>query len=133
MERHGRNALAVARWLQAQSKVAWVNYPGLETHPSYQVAKRTFRAGAGFGGILTFGVKAGLEGGRQVIDRVQLFSRLANVGDAKSLIIHPATTTHQQLSSEERAAFGVGDDLIRVSLGLEHPDDLIADLEQALA
>jgi O-acetylhomoserine (thiol)-lyase len=132
MDRHGSNALAVARWLAAHPKVAWVNYPGLETHPSHGVASRTFRPGAGFGGILTFGVKAGLEGGRQVIDRVQLFSRLANVGDAKSLIIHPATTTHQQLSSEERSAFGVGDDLIRVSLGLEHPDDLIADLGQAL-
>ena len=133
MERHGRNALAVARWLEAQPKVAWVNYPGLPSHPSHALARRYFRKDAGFGGILTFGVKAGLEGGRQVIDRVNLFSRLANVGDAKSLIIHPASTTHQQLSAEERAANGVGDDLIRVSLGLEHPDDLIADLDQALA
>jgi O-acetylhomoserine (thiol)-lyase len=122
----------VAQWLEAHPKVAWVNYPGLPSHPSHALARRYFREGAGFGGILTFGVKAGLEGGRRVIDGVQLFSRLANVGDAKSLIIHPASTTHQQLSQEERAAFGVGDDLIRVSLGLEHPDDLIADLAQAL-
>jgi O-acetylhomoserine (thiol)-lyase len=132
MDRHGRNALQVAQWLEAHPKVAWVNYPGLPSHPSHALARRYFREGAGFGGILTFGVKAGLEGGRRVIDGVQLFSRLANVGDAKSLIIHPASTTHQQLSQEERAAFGVGDDLIRVSLGLEHPDDLIADLAQAL-
>ncbi|MGA2079027.1 MAG: O-acetylhomoserine aminocarboxypropyltransferase/cysteine synthase family protein [Holophaga sp.] len=133
MDRHGRNALAVAQWLEAHPKVAWVNYPGLPSHPSHPAARRYFREGAGFGGILTFGVKAGLEGGREVIDRVSLFSRLANVGDAKSLIIHPATTTHQQLAPEARAACGVTDDLIRLSLGLEHPDDLIADLDQALA
>ena len=132
MERHGRNALAVARWLEAHPQVAWVSYPGLPSHPSHRLAQRYFREGAGFGGILTFGVKGGLAAGRQVIDRVALFSRLANVGDAKSLIIHPASTTHQQLSQEDRAACGVTDDLIRLSIGLEHPDDLVEDLEQAL-
>ena len=132
MERHGQNALAVARWLESHPKVAWVSYPGLPSHPSHGLARRYFREGAGFGGILTFGAKAGLEGGRQVIDRVELFSRLANVGDAKSLIIHPASTTHQQLDREARIACRVTDDLIRLSVGLEHPADLIADLDQAL-
>ena len=132
LERHGQNALGLARWLKAHPKVAWVNYPGLEDHPSYSLAKRYFRAGAGFGGILTFGVKSGLEAGKKVINGVQLFSRLANVGDAKSLIIHPASTTHQQLSTEERLATGVTDDLIRLSVGLEHVDDLKEDLDQAL-
>jgi O-acetylhomoserine (thiol)-lyase len=133
LERHGQNALALAQWLQAHPKVAWVNYPGLKEHPSHALAKRYFREGAGFGGILTFGVKGGLAAGKKVINGVQLFSRLANVGDAKSLIIHPASTTHQQLSPAERAATGVSDDLIRLSVGLEHAEDLKADLEQALA
>jgi len=132
LERHGQNALALAQWLQAHPKVAWVNYPGLTEHPSHALAKRYFRPGAGFGGILTFGVKGGLEAGKAVINGVQLFSRLANVGDAKSLIIHPASTTHQQLSTEERLATGVTDDLIRLSVGLEHVDDLKEDLDQAL-
>jgi len=133
VDRHGANALALAQWLEAHPKVAWVNYPGLPSHPSHALARRYFREGAGFGGILTFGVKGGLEAGRRVIDRVDLFSRLANVGDAKSLIIHPATTTHQQLSPQERAANGVTDDLIRLSVGLENVEDLKADLAQALA
>jgi O-acetylhomoserine (thiol)-lyase len=133
MDRHGSNALALAQWLEAHPKVAWVNYPGLRSHPSHQLAQRYFREGAGFGGILTFGVKGGLQAGKKVIDGVQLFSRLANVGDAKSLIIHPASTTHQQLSAEDRVTFGVADDLIRVSVGLEHAEDLKADLAQALA
>ncbi|BDU75262.1 O-acetylhomoserine aminocarboxypropyltransferase/cysteine synthase family protein [Mesoterricola sediminis] len=133
MDRHGANALALAHWLEAHPRVAWVNYPGLPSHPSHTLARRYFREGAGFGGILTFGVKGGLAAGRQVIDAVTLFSRLANVGDAKSLIIHPATTTHQQLSPEARAANGVTDDLIRLSVGLESLEDLQADLDQALA
>ncbi len=133
LERHGQNALAVAQWLEARPEVAWVNHPGLPDAPGHANAARFFRPGAGFGGILTFGVRGGLEAGKSVIDRVQLFSRLANVGDAKSLIIHPASTTHQQLSPAERLATGVGDDLIRLSVGLEHLDDLIEDLEQALA
>jgi len=132
LERHGQNALALAQWLQAHPKVAWVNYPGLTEHPSHALAKRYFRPGAGFGGILTFGVKGGLEAGKAVINGVQLFSRLANVGDAKSLILHPASPTHQHLPTEERLAQGVKGDLIRLSVGLEHVDDLKEDLDQAL-
>ena len=138
MERHGANALALAQWLERHPKVAWVNYPGLAGNGNHAAAARYFRQGAGFGGILTFGLKpsasgGGLKAGGAVIDAVQLFSRLANLGDAKSLIIHPATTTHAQLSTEARAATGVTDDLIRLSVGLEHIDDLIADLDQALS
>lgn len=132
LERHGQNALALARWLQAHPRVAWVNYPGLPDSEHHAAASRYFRKGAGFGGILTFGVQGGLEAGKAVIDGVQVFSRLANVGDAKSLIIHPASTTHQQLSAAERAATGVTEDLIRLSVGLEHIEDLIEDLDQAL-
>jgi len=132
MERHGANALAVAQWLEQHPKVSWVNYPGLPNNANHLDAARYFRKGAGFGGILTFGVQGGLEAGKAVINGVQLFSRLANVGDAKSLIIHPASTTHQQLSTLEREATGVTDDLIRLSVGLEHIDDLIEDLELAL-
>lgn len=133
LERHGQNALTLAQWLQAHPKIAWVNYPGLKDHPSHGLAKRYFREGAGFGGILTFGVKGGLQAGKALINGVKLFSRLANVGDAKSLIIHPASTTHQQLSGAERLATGVTDDLIRLSVGLEHLEDLKADLDEALA
>jgi O-acetylhomoserine (thiol)-lyase len=107
-----------------------VSYPGLESHPSHKLAKRYLTGG--FGGIVTFGVKGGVEAGRRLIDSVQIFSLLANVGDAKSLIIHPASTTHSQLAPEEQVATGVTPDLIRLSVGLEHIDDLIADLEQAL-
>jgi len=113
--------------------VAWVNYPGLPGSPNHGTAARHFRRGAGFGGILTFGVKGGLAAGKAVIDGVNLFSRLANVGDAKSLTIHPTSTTHAQLSSAEREATGVTDDLIRLSVGLEHIEDLIEDLEAALS
>jgi O-acetylhomoserine (thiol)-lyase len=133
MERHGVNTLAVAQWLEQHPKVSWVNYPGLASNANHADAARYFRKGAGFGGILTFGVKGGLEAGKAVINGVELFSRLANVGDAKSLIIHPASTTHQQLSAAEREATGVTDDLVRLSVGLENIDDLIGDLEQALA
>jgi len=133
LERHGENALALAQWLERHPKVAWVNYPGLEGNENHATAARYFRRGAGFGGILTFGVKGGLEAGKALIDGVQVFSRLANVGDAKSLVIHPASTTHQQLSPAEREATGVTEDLIRLSVGLEHIEDLIEDLEQALA
>jgi O-acetylhomoserine (thiol)-lyase len=129
--RHSENALAVARWLETRPEVTWVSYPGLETHPSYNLAKRYLTGG--FGGIVTFGVKGGVEAGRRLIDNVQIFSLLANVGDAKSLIIHPASTTHSQLEPEEQVATGTTPDLIRLSVGLEHIDDLIADLEQALA
>ena len=132
LERHGQNALALAAWLKAHPKVAWVNYPGLEGSEGHTLASRYFRKDAGFGGLLTFGVKGWLEAGKAVIDAVQLFSRLANIGDAKSLIIHPASTTHQQLSEAEQRATGVTPDLIRLSVGLEHIDDLKEDLDQAL-
>jgi len=130
IERHSENALAVAQWLEARPEVAWVNYPGLASHPTHDVAKRILTGG--FGGIITFGIKGGVEAGRKLIDNVKLFSLLANVGDAKSLIIHPASTTHQQLSAEEQAASGVTEDLIRLSIGIEHIDDILADLDQAL-
>jgi O-acetylhomoserine (thiol)-lyase len=128
--RHSENALAVATWLESRPEVSWVSYPGLESHPSHKLAKRYLTGG--FGGIVTFGVKGGVEAGRRLIDNVQIFSLLANVGDAKSLIIHPASTTHSQLDPEEQTATGVTPDLIRLSVGLEHIDDLLADLEQAL-
>ncbi|HEX9045321.1 MAG TPA: O-acetylhomoserine aminocarboxypropyltransferase/cysteine synthase family protein, partial [Candidatus Limnocylindrales bacterium] len=131
IERHSENALAVARWLERHPAVTWVNYPGLESHASHRLATRYLRGG--FGGMLTFGVRGGVEAGRKLIDAVKLFSLLANVGDAKSLIIHPASTTHQQLSAEGQAASGVTPDLIRLSIGLENIDDLIDDLDQALA
>ena len=128
--RHSENALAVAKWLEARPDVTWVSYPGLESHPSHKLAKRYLSGG--YGGVVTFGVKGGVEAGRRLIDNVQIFSLLANVGDAKSLIIHPASTTHSQLSPEEQISTGTTPDLIRLSVGLEHIDDLLADLEQAL-
>jgi O-acetylhomoserine (thiol)-lyase len=129
--RHSENALAVAQWLERHPAVTWVSYPGLASHPDHARAARYLRGG--FGGMITFGVRGGREAGRRLIDGVRLFSLLANVGDAKSLIIHPASTTHQQLSDEEQERSGVTPDLIRLSVGLEHIDDIIADLEQALA
>ena len=131
IERHSQNALAVARWLERHPAVSWVRYPGLPSHPAHRTAAR-YLAG-GFGGVVAFGVRGGREAGRRLINSVKLVSLLANVGDAKSLIIHPATTTHQQLSDEEQAATGTTPDLIRLSVGLEHVDDIIADLEEALA
>ncbi len=131
IERHSANALAVARWLERHPDVTWVSYPGLASHATRQNAAR-YLAG-GFGGIVTFGIRGGREAGRKLINNVKLFSLVANVGDAKSLIIHPATTTHQQLGDEEQVASGVTPDLIRLSIGLEHVDDIVADLEQALA
>ena len=129
--RHSENALAVAKWLETRPEVTWVSYPGLESHPSHKLAKRYLTGG--FGGIVTFGVAGGVEAGRRLIDNVQIFSLLANVGDAKSLIIHPASTTHSQLTADEQVSTGTTEDLVRLSVGLEHVDDLIADLEQALA
>ena len=131
MQRHCENALAVARYLEQHPRVAWVSYPGLESHPSHQVAKRILSGG--YGAILTFGMKGGKEESQRVVDNVKLISLLANIGDARTLIIHPATTTHQQLSPEERVSSGVTDDLIRLSVGLENVDDIIEDLEQAIA
>ena len=129
--RHSENALAVARWLERHPSVSWVSYPGLPAHAGHRNARKYLRGG--FGGIITFGVTGGVEAGRKLIDAVNLFSLLANVGDAKSLIIHPASTTHSQLSADDQFASGVTDDLVRLSIGLEHVDDLIADLDQALA
>ena len=130
IQRHSENALKVAQWLQDRPEVEWVNYPGLGSHPTNAIAKRILTGG--FGGMITFGIKGGVEAGRRLIDNVKLFSLLANVGDAKSLIIHPASTTHQQLSADEQAASGVTKDLIRLSIGIEHVDDILADLDQAL-
>lgn len=131
MERHVANAAAVAEHLSDHKDVAWVNYPGLPDHPSYELAQKYLPRGAG--SVLTFGIKGGFEAGRRFIDELKLFSLLANVGDAKSLVIHPASTTHQQLTPEEREATGTTDDLVRLSIGLEDPADLIWDLDQALA
>ncbi|MCU0620649.1 MAG: O-acetylhomoserine aminocarboxypropyltransferase/cysteine synthase [Gemmatimonadales bacterium] len=131
IRRHSENALAVARWLARDPRVEWVSYPGLDSHPEHKNAAR-YLAG-GFGGVLTFGVKGGAATARRVIDHVKLFSLLANVGDAKSLIIHPASTTHEQLTAEQQRATGVVPELIRLSVGLEDARDLIADLDAALA
>jgi O-acetylhomoserine (thiol)-lyase len=131
MRAHCRNALAVAEWLRAHAAVAWVNYPLLDGHPDYERAKRYLPDGAG--AIVGFGIRGGAAAGRRLIEAVQLFSHLANIGDARSLVVHPASTTHQQLSAEERLACGVSDDFIRLSIGTEDVADIIDDLEQALA
>ncbi len=131
MERHSQNALAVAKHLTSHKNVAWVNYPGLETSSEYAKTKKYLPRGAG--AILGFGVKTGLAGGKKFIDSLKLISHVANVGDAKTLAIHPATTTHQQLSPTEQAATGVTQDYVRLSVGLEHVDDILADIDQALA
>lgn len=131
MERHSQNAMAVAQFLQGHEKVNWVNYPGLSDHPTHDLAKKYHREGM-FGAILGFGIEGGLEAGRKFIDRLELHSLLANVGDAKSLVIHPASTTHSQLSVDEQKTTGVTDDYIRLSVGLENIEDILADLDQAL-
>lgn len=129
MERHCDNAMKTATFLQAHPKVSWVRYPGLADDPTYPVAAKYLKKG--FGGMVVFGIKGGLEKGAAFIDRLKLFSHLANVGDAKSLAIHPATTTHSQLSSEQQKQGGITEDLIRLSIGIEHIDDIVADLSQA--
>ena len=131
MEQHSRNALAVAEWLTKNPAVTWVKYPGLKSSPYYKLAQKYMSAGQG--SIVTFGIKGGAEAGRKLIDAVQIFSHLANLGDAKSLIIHPASTTHQQLSDNQQAEAGVSKDLVRLSVGIEDVDDLIWDLDQAIA
>ena len=131
MERHCQNALAVANWLVAHPKVAWVNYPGLPSHPSYALAQKYLPKGQS--GILGFGIKGGREAGKTFINNLKLFSHLANIGDARSLAIHPATTTHSQLTAAEQQLTGVTDDYVRLSIGIETLADLLADLEQALA
>lgn len=130
MARHSENAVKVAKYLEKHPKVAWVNYPGLESSPEYGRVQKYLKRGAG--AVVGFGVKGGLDGGRKFIDSLKLVSHLANIGDAKTLAIHPASTTHQQLSEEERFSTGVTPDFVRLSVGLEHPDDIIADIEQAL-
>lgn len=130
-ERHSANALAIARWLETHPLVNWVTYPGLAGHPSHAVAARYLRRG--FGGIVGFGLKGGRDAGRRFIDSVKLLSHLANIGDAKTLVIHPASTTHQQLTPAEQAETGVTPDYIRLSIGLEDVEDLQADIDQALA
>jgi len=130
MARHSENALAVAQFLKAHPSVHWVQYPGLREHPTHERAAKYLKGGCG--GMLVFGVKGGVTAGGTFIDSVKLFSHLANVGDSKSLVIHPASTTHSQLTPEQRIAAGVGDDLIRVSVGIESARDLIEDLDQAL-
>jgi O-acetylhomoserine (thiol)-lyase len=131
MERHSQNALAVAKYLSEHAKVSWVKYPGLPGHPSYELAQKYLPKGQS--GILGFGIKGGRAAGRTFIDSLKLFSHLANIGDAKSLAIHPASTTHSQLTPEEQKLTGVTDDFVRLSVGIETIDDIIADLEQALA
>ncbi len=131
MQRHCENASAVARFLKEHSKVEWVRYPGLEDDPAYPVASKYLKNG--FGGMVVFGIKGGLEAGKKFVDHLKLFSHLANVGDAKSLVLHPSSTSHSQLSEEQQKAGGLTPDLVRLSVGLEHIDDIKQDLEKAFA
>src|SRR5215831_18815628 len=130
MERHVQNAMAIAQWLHEHRFVSWVSYPGLPDSPYYECAKKYLPKGSG--AIFTFGIKGGRAAGRRFIEAVKLHSHLANVGDAKSLVIHPGSTTHQQLTDEEQVAAGLSPDMIRISIGLENLDDLLWDLDQAL-
>lgn len=130
VRKHAENAQQVAEYLQDHEAVAWVNYPGLESHETHEAASEYLDGG--YGGMLTFGVEGGYEVGKRVTEEVELASLLANVGDAKTLIIHPASTTHQQLTDEEKQAGGVTDDLVRLSVGIEDPADIVADLSQAI-
>ncbi|AWP25708.1 homocysteine synthase [Paenibacillus glucanolyticus] len=131
VERHSENALKVAKYLESHEAVEWVSYAGLPSHPSYELAQKYLPKGQG--AILTFGIKGGAEAGQKVIENVKLFSHLANVGDSKSLIIHPASTTHQQLTEDEQLTAGVNPELLRLSIGTESIDDILYDLEQAIA
>jgi O-acetylhomoserine (thiol)-lyase len=130
MPRHVENALKVAQWLEKNPDVSWVNYPGLPGHRDHEKVKKYLPKGAG--AIIGFGIKGGVEAGKKFIDNVKLLSHLANIGDAKSLVIHPASTTHQQLTAEEQHATGVTPDFIRLSIGIEDADDIISDIDQAL-
>lgn len=131
MQRHCDNALAVAKWLKNNDKVSWVNYAGLESDPNYALQQRYSPKGAG--AVFTFGVKGGYEAGKNLVQGLKLFSHLANIGDTRSLVIHPASTTHRQLTEEQQIAAGAGPDVVRLSIGIEDAADIIADLEQALA
>jgi O-acetylhomoserine (thiol)-lyase len=128
--KHSANALRVANFLEAHPYVSWVNYPGLRSHPSHKLAAKYLKGN--YGGLVGFGIKGGLEAGKKFIESVKLLSHLANIGDAKTLVIHPASTTHQQLTREEQAATGVTEDYIRLSIGIEDAEDIIADINQAL-
>ncbi|MCW1928692.1 O-acetylhomoserine aminocarboxypropyltransferase/cysteine synthase family protein [Bhargavaea beijingensis] len=130
IQRHNENALKVAQWLKDHPSVEWVQYNGLEEHPSYELSKKYLKNGAG--SVVIFGIKGGREAGRKLIDNVKLFSHVANVGDARSLIIHPASTTHQQLSAEDLKKSGTTEELVRLSIGLENVEDIIGDLKQAI-
>jgi len=131
MERHSENGLAVAEFLEKHSRVEWVNYPGLSNSKNHSLAARYLQDG--FGGMVAFGIKGGMTAGKDFIESLQLISHLANVGDAKSLAIHPASTTHSQLSPEQLAEAGIAESMIRLSVGIEHIDDILADLGQALS
>ncbi len=131
MARHSENALKIAQWLESNPAVEWVNYPGLQSHPDYNYALKVMPLGQG--AVVGFGIRGGVEAGSRLIDAVKMISHLANIGDARTLVIHPASTTHQQLSPEEQLKSGVTEDYIRLSVGLEAPVDIIADLEQAIA
>ena len=131
MQKHSENAIKIAAWLSTRDEVAWVNYPGLKTSKYNELAQKYLPKGQS--GIVTFGLKKGFEAGKKVADNTKLFSILANIGDTKSLIIHPASTTHQQLDAEAQKTTGVTEDLIRLSVGLEDVNDLIADLESAFS
>ena len=133
MERHSENALAVAKHLKNHAGVTWVNYSGLEDDKYHETAKRILNKGVGFGGIVTFGIDGGREAGKTFIEGLELFTHLANIGDARSLAIHNASTTHSQLNDEELEAAGVGQDTVRLSVGIENIGDILADIDQALA
>ena len=130
MERHSENALKLAQFLQKHPKVEWVNYPGIESHSSYSLAKKYLPKGCS--GVLTFGVKGGKEAGIKFIDNVNLAALVVHVADVRTSVIHPASTTHRQLTKEEQLSSGVTEDLIRVSVGIENIDDIIADFDKAL-
>lgn len=131
IQKHSENALALASWLEKQDEVVWVNYPGLKTNKYYELAQQYLPKGQS--GVVTFGLKGGFDAAKKVVDQTKLFSLLANIGDTKSLIIHPASTTHQQLSDADQLETGVSKDLVRLSVGIEDIEDLIADLQAAFA
>ena len=132
MERHSTNAFTVARYLEEHRRVSWVSYPGLECHPNHELAKKYHYRGL-YGAMIGFGIEGGREAGRRFVESTKLLSHVANIGDAKSLVIHPATTTHSQLTAEEQLETGVSDDFVRLSIGIESAEDIVADIEQALA
>jgi O-acetylhomoserine (thiol)-lyase len=131
MQKHCDNALAIAGWLEDDARVKWVNYSGLPSHPNYEMAQRYAPKGAG--SLFSFGLSGGYEAGLKLVEKVKLFTHLANLGDTRSLIIHPASTTHSQLDDEAKAKAGAGPEVVRVSIGIENADDLIADLDQAMS